>query len=58
MADEIPDEDESELVSRPPQEEDLVALCRALNELGARYLICGGFAARSFISARDRKSVV
>ena len=44
MADEIPDEDESELVSRPPQEEDLVALCRALNEHGARYLICGGFA--------------
>ena len=44
MADEIPDEDESELVPRPPQEEDLVALCRALNALGARYLICGGFA--------------
>ena len=44
MADEIPDEDESELVSRPPQQEDLVALCRALNGLGARYLICGGFA--------------
>ena len=44
MADEVPDEDESELVSRPPQEEDLVALCRTLNQLGARYMICGGFA--------------
>ena len=44
MADEIPDGEESELISRPPQEEDLVALCRALNEVGARYLICGGFA--------------
>ena len=44
MADEIPDAEESELVSRPPQQEDLVALCRSLNELGARYLICGGFA--------------
>ncbi len=44
MADEISDAEESELVSRPPQEEDLVALCRRLNELGARYLICGGFA--------------
>lgn len=44
MADEIPDAEESELVSRPPQQEDLVALCRTLNERGARYLICGGFA--------------
>jgi hypothetical protein len=44
MADEAPDEEESGLVSRPPQEEDLVALCHRLNELGARYLVCGGFA--------------
>jgi hypothetical protein len=44
MADEVPDAEDSDLVSRPPQEEDLVALCRRLNELGARYLICGGFA--------------
>jgi hypothetical protein len=29
---------------RIPQENDLVALCRALNERGARYLVVGGFA--------------
>jgi len=27
-----------------PEESDLVALCRQLNALGARYLVCGGFA--------------
>ncbi len=44
MADEIPDAEEGDLVSRPPREEDLVELCRRLNEAGARYLVCGGFA--------------
>ena len=29
---------------RIPKEDDLVALCRALNERGARYLVIGGFA--------------
>ena len=44
MDDEIPDEEEAGLTSRAPQQADLVALCRALNAQGARYLICGGFA--------------
>ncbi len=45
MADE-PDGSEcpEELTSRTPVEEDLVKLCRRLNELGARYVVCGGFA--------------
>ena len=30
--------------SRPPTLEDLLKLCRALNERGARYLVVGGFA--------------
>ena len=30
--------------SRPPTVEDLVGLCRRLNEMGARYLVIGGFA--------------
>ena len=30
--------------SRAPQLEDIVALCRALNAEGARYLLIGGFA--------------
>ena len=30
--------------SRAPELEDLVALCRSLNEAGAKYLLIGGFA--------------
>jgi hypothetical protein len=32
------------LTVRPPKQEDLVALCRRLNEEGARYMVIGGFA--------------
>ena len=35
---------EKELTTRIPEEADLVALCRALNELGAKYVVIGGFA--------------
>lgn len=35
---------EGELVSRAPTEEDLVDMCRLLNDAGARYMIVGGFA--------------
>ena len=44
MDDEIPDAENSELEPRPPVQEDLVALCRRLNELGAGYVVVGGFA--------------
>jgi hypothetical protein len=44
MADIPSDEENEELGSRPPLEEDLVLICRQLNEVGARYLVCGGFA--------------
>jgi hypothetical protein len=47
MADEGPDFEDSELTSRDPTLSDVVALCRELNERGARYLICGGFAIRT-----------
>lgn len=40
-ADEIGDD---ELISRAPLESDLIELCRKLNELGAKYLVIGGFA--------------
>jgi hypothetical protein len=33
-----------ELEPRPPLETDLVALCRELNQRGARYIVIGGFA--------------
>lgn len=32
------------LVNRPPTEEDLVGLCRELNQRGAKYLVVGGLA--------------
>lgn len=32
------------LISRPPTEEDLVALCRELNLRGAKYVVVGGLA--------------
>ena len=30
--------------ARAPEPEDLVRICRALNETGARYVLIGGFA--------------
>ncbi len=33
-----------ELTTRVPEETDLVAVCRKLNELGAKYIVIGGFA--------------
>jgi hypothetical protein len=35
---------QEELTTRIPEEADLVALCRTLNELGAKYVVIGGFA--------------
>jgi hypothetical protein len=37
-------EREEELVPRAPEERDLVAICRRLNQLGAKYVVIGGFA--------------
>src|SRR5207249_4258138 len=34
----------AELEPRAPEENDVVLLCRRLNELGARYVVVGGFA--------------
>ncbi|MCB1227702.1 MAG: hypothetical protein KDK99_17930 [Verrucomicrobiales bacterium] len=36
--------EQDELTSRAPTEQDLIALCRTLNALSARYMIVGGFA--------------
>jgi hypothetical protein len=44
MADGPYDPETGELVSRAPEREDLVNLCRELNARGVRYLIVGGFA--------------
>jgi hypothetical protein len=46
---------EGQLESREPSVEDLVELCRNLNELGARYVIIGGFAIRA--AGFDRRTM-
>jgi len=46
MADEEFDPSE-ELEPRDPTTTDVVGICRELNALGARYLVCGGFAIRA-----------
>ena len=40
---------------RPPEETDLVTLCRALNARGARYIVVGGMAViqQGFLHATD-----
>lgn len=39
-------EEEEGLISREPTAEDLESLCARLNDLGARYVVIGGFAIR------------
>lgn len=44
MDDEEDEAGEGELISRAPTQEDVVNLCRTLNEMGVKYLVVGGFA--------------
>ena len=39
-----PEQSSENLISRPPTQADLVALCRELNQRGAKYLVVGGLA--------------
>lgn len=57
MADENvdPASQPQELESRAPNEDDLAALCRRLNDLDAKYVVVGGFAIRQ---ARSRRRSV
>lgn len=43
--------------AREPQVEDLVRICRALNEAGARYLLIGGFAVIAHGGSRTTKDI-
>ena len=43
--------------ARAPEPEDVVRLCRALNEAGARYVLIGGFAVVAHGAARFTKDV-
>ncbi len=44
MADGTSDPEAGELIPRPPEVEDLVALCRELQKRGCLFLVVGGFA--------------
>lgn len=44
MADGPFDPETGELIPRPPEKGDFLALCRELNHRGCRYMIVGGFA--------------
>jgi hypothetical protein len=39
-----PEQSAENLISRPPLEADLAALCRELNQRGAKYIVIGGWA--------------
>jgi hypothetical protein len=43
--------------AREPQVEDLVRICRALNDAGARYILIGGFAVIAHGGARTTKAI-
>lgn len=47
----------AELESREPTLEDLVHLCRELNQEGARYIVIGGFAVRAAGYARQTMDI-
>jgi hypothetical protein len=51
------DERDDAAYARAPEPEDLVRLCRALNEAGARYVLIGGFAVIAHGAARFTKDI-
>jgi hypothetical protein len=52
----LDDGDDGEYV-RLPEIEDVVRICRALNEAGARYLLIGGFAVIAHGLGRTTKDI-
>src|SRR5262245_30347857 len=51
------DEEDDSLHVRAPTLEDLVRLCRSLNETSARYLLIGGFAVIAHGGGRTTKDI-
>ena len=51
------DDDDDALYAREPEPEDVVRICRALNEAGARYLLIGGFAVIAHGAGRFTKDI-
>jgi len=52
----LADQDDDRL-SRAPEPEDVIRICRSLNEAGARYLLIGGFAVIAHGAGRFTKDV-
>ena len=51
------DDRDDEAYARAPEPEDLVRLCRSLNDAGARYVLIGGFAVMAHGAARFTKDI-
>lgn len=51
------DDADDDRSSRAPEPEDVVRICRALNEAGARYLLIGGFAVVAHGAGRFTKDI-
>jgi hypothetical protein len=51
------DDQDDDSYARAPEPEDLVRICRALNEAGARYVLIGGFAVLAHGASRFTKDI-
>jgi hypothetical protein len=51
------DDEDDDHGARAPEPEDVVRICRALNESGARYLLIGGFAVIAYGGGRFTKDI-
>jgi hypothetical protein len=51
------DDGEDDRYAREPEPGDVIRICRALNEAGARYLLVGGFAVIAHGAARFTKDI-
>jgi hypothetical protein len=53
----VDDEDDDRSSARAPEPADVIRICRALNESGARYLLIGGFAVIAHGAGRFTKDI-
>jgi hypothetical protein len=51
------DDEDDDRSARAPEPDDVVRICRALNEAGARYLLIGGFAVIAHGAGRFTKDI-
>jgi predicted nucleotidyltransferase len=51
------DDQDDEGRARAPEPDDVVRICRALNDAGARYLLIGGFAVIAHGAGRFTKDI-